>query len=148
VLFVASIFFLFAEWRYMLNPPRGSITVKRGLLVGAFQVLALLPGMSRSGVTIAGGMLLGLKRDEATRFSFLLAIPITFGVGLKLMIDLLAEGGEVEWLPIYYAAGVAFVTALLVIHLFLQFIRRHTLWPFVWYGIILSSLVAYSAFIA
>jgi undecaprenyl pyrophosphate phosphatase UppP len=64
------------------------------------------------------------------------------------MIDLLAEGGEVEWLPIYYAAGVAFVTALLVIHLFLQFIRRHTLWPFVWYGIILSSLVAYSAFIA
>ena len=110
-----------------------------------FQALALLPGMSRSGATIAGGMLLGLSRYEATKFSFLLAIPITSGVGLKMMIDLLGEEGQVEWGMIALGAGIAFITALFVIHFFLKFIRKYTLWPFVWYGIILSGMVGYIA---
>lgn len=143
MLLVASIFFLYAEWRYYVSPPRGEITVRKGLQVGLFQALALIPGFSRSGATIAGGMLLGLSRYEASRFSFLLAIPITLGVGTKKSIDLLAEGGSVDWFPIMVGAGVAFVIALIVIHFFLKFIRRYTLWPFVWYGIILAGLVAY-----
>lgn len=143
VLFSASLFFLFAEWKYYLHPPQAEIGVKKGLLIGLFQALALIPGMSRSGATIAGGMLLGLNRLEATRFSFLLAIPITLGVGIKMTLDLMKLGGTVDWVVISLGAGVAFVTALTVIHLFLQFIRKYTLWPFVWYGIILSCLVAY-----
>lgn len=148
VLFLASVFFLYAEWRYSVDPPHGAITIKRGIKVGLFQMLALLPGMSRSGATIAGGMLVGLTRHEATRFSFLLAIPITLGVGMKMMLDLMQEEGEVAWNLIGIGAGVAFITALIVIHFFLRFIRRNTLWPFIWYGIILSGLVAYTAFIA
>lgn len=143
MLFLASIFFLYSEWRYYVSPPHGEITVKKGIQVGLFQALALIPGFSRSGATIAGGMLLGLSRYEASRFSFLLAIPITLGVGAKKSIDLLAEDGAVEWLPIMIGAGVAFVMALIVIHFFLQFIRKYTLWPFVWYGFILAGLVAY-----
>lgn len=143
LLFLASIFFLYAEWRYYLQPAHGELTLKRGLLVGMFQALALLPGMSRSGSTIAGGMLLGMSRYEATRFSFLLAIPITLGVGIKMSLDLLKMGGAVEWSVIYVGAGVAFLTALFVIHFFLKFIRKYTLWPFVWYGIILSAMVMY-----
>lgn len=143
-----SIFFLYAEWRYYLKPAHGGVSLKRGILVGLFQALALLPGVSRSGVTIAGGMLVGLSRYAATRFSFLLAIPITLGVGIKKSIDLLKEGGEVEWLVIFVGAGVSFVTALIVIHFFLKFIRKYTLWPFVWYGIILSSLVGYVHFVS
>ncbi|MCA9359892.1 undecaprenyl-diphosphatase UppP [Candidatus Nomurabacteria bacterium] len=139
----ASVFFLYAEWRYYLRPPQGEITLKRGLLVGLYQALALIPGMSRSGATIAGGMLLGLSRYEATRFSFLLAIPITLGVGIKMSLDLLKEGGAVDWFMIGVGASVAFVTAILVIHFFLGFIRKYTLWPFVWYGIILASMVGY-----
>lgn len=142
-LFLASTFFMYAEWRYYTQPTVSELTVKKGFIIGLFQALALLPGMSRSGATIAGGMLLGLTRYEATRFSFLLAIPITLGAGSKMMIDLLGEQGEVAWGMILVGAVVAFLTALLVIHFFLQFIRNYTLWPFVWYGIILSGLVAY-----
>jgi undecaprenyl-diphosphatase len=143
VLFMASIFFMYSEWRYYLQPTHGEITVKRGLLVGMFQALALLPGMSRSGSTIAGGMLLGLSRYEATRFSFLLAIPITLGVGIKMTLDLLQEEGAVDWLLIVGGAVVSYCTAILVIHYFLKFIRKYTLWPFVWYGIVLAGMVGY-----
>jgi undecaprenyl-diphosphatase len=147
VLALASIFFLYVEWRYYIAPPRGEITVKKGLQIGFFQALALIPGFSRSGATIAGGMLLGLSRYEASRFSFLLAIPITLGVGIKKSIDLLTTEGVVEWMPIAIGAGIAFVVALIVIHFFLQFIRQHTLWPFVWYGFILAGLVGYVTFV-
>jgi len=148
ILFFASLFFLYAEWRYSVAPPRGRITLKRGFQVGLFQMLALLPGMSRSGATIAGGMLVGLTRLEATRFSFLLAIPITLGVGTKMTLDLMQEEGSVDWMLISVGAGVAFVTALVVIHFFLAFIRKYTLWPFVWYGIILAGFVGYVALIS
>jgi undecaprenyl-diphosphatase len=145
VLFLASILFLYAEWRHYLQPPHAGITLKRSLLIGLFQALALIPGMSRSGSTIAGGMLLGLSRYEAARFSFLLAIPITLGVGIKMSLDLLAAGAVVNWQVIGIGAVVSFLTALVVIHFFLQFIRKYTLWPFVWYGITLSALVGYVA---
>lgn len=146
ILFCASIFFMYTEWRYYLNPTHGELTVKNGFLVGCFQALALLPGMSRSGSTIAGGMLLGLSRYEATRFSFLLAIPIILGAGSKKLLDLLKEGGGVDWLKISVGSLIAYVTALIVIHYFLKFIRKYTLWPFVWYSIILAGLVAYVHF--
>jgi undecaprenyl-diphosphatase len=148
LLFVGAIFFMYAEWRYFLSPPRGAITVRRGLLVGLFQALALLPGISRSGATLAGGMLLGLSRLEAARFSFLLAIPITLGVGIKKLLDLMVIEGDVVWLPIMIGAAMSFVSALIVIHYFLAFIRRYTLWPFIWYSITLSCLVGYVAFFA
>lgn len=147
ILFLASVFFMYAEWRYYLRPAHGELTLKRGLLVGFYQVLALLPGMSRSGATLAGGMLLGLSRYEAARFSFLLAIPITLGVGIHSSISLLKEGPVVDWSMIGLAAGISFFTALVVIHFFLEYIRKHTLWPFVWYGIILSAIVGYVTYL-
>jgi undecaprenyl-diphosphatase len=116
--------------------------------VGLFQALALLPGFSRSGSTIAGGMLLGMSRYEASRFSFLLAIPITLGVGLKKSIDLIQAEGVVDWGVILIGAGVAAVTAFIVIHFFLSFIRKYTLWPFIWYSIVLASLVGYVSLIS
>lgn len=146
VLFLTSLFFIYAEWRYYLKPAHGEITLKRGLLIGMFQAMALIPGMSRSGSTIAGGMLLGMSRYEASRFSFLLAIPITLGAGSKMGLELLGQEGSVNWFMVAVGSLVAFVTALVVIHFFLKFIRRYTLWPFVWYSIILSGMVAYVHF--
>lgn len=145
-LFFASIFFIFTEWRYYLKPAHGEITLRRGLLIGLYQALALVPGMSRSGATIAGGMLVGLSRYEASRFSFLLAIPITLGVGAKMLLELLQNPAGVNWPLVWLGAAIAFFTALLVIHFFLSFIKKYTLWPFVWYGLILSGLVAYVSF--
>lgn len=143
MLFVAAVFFMYAEWRYYTKPPQGSLTVRKGFLVGCFQALALLPGFSRSGSTLAGGMLLGMSRIEAARFSFLMAIPITLAVGLKMLIELITTKGDVEWVFVIVGASVSFVTALFVIHFFLGFIRRYTLWPFIWYTVILSVLVGY-----
>jgi undecaprenyl-diphosphatase len=146
-LFIASLFFIFVEWRYYLNPPQGALTVKRGLLVGFFQAMALIPGMSRSGSTIAGGMLLGMTRYEASRFSFLLAIPITLAFGCKKLLDLISTNGTVDWAPIWVGTVTATVVAFVVLHFFLAFIRRYTLWPFIWYGIILSGFILYAALV-
>lgn len=143
ILAFASCFFIYAEWRYYQNPPQGTLTIKRGLMVGFFQVIALLPGFSRSGATLAGGMLLGLSRFESAKFSFLLAIPITLGVGLKKLLELILLDGAIAWGPILLGVVVSFVMALIVIHFFLAFIRRYTLWPFIWYGLVLSFTVTY-----
>ncbi len=143
VLFAASIFFMYAEWRYYNRPVHDTITAKRGLLIGLFQAMALLPGFSRSGATIAGGMLLGLSRYEATRFSFLLAIPVTLGVGIKKMLELIQAGGAIDWMPIVAGSVTALIVAFVVIHLFLGFVRKYTLWPFIWYGVVLAALVGY-----
>jgi undecaprenyl-diphosphatase len=148
VLAATSVFFLYAEWRYYLKQSHDTVTIKNGFLIGLFQALALLPGMSRSGSTIAGGMLLGLTRYEATRFSFLMAIPITLGVGIKMSITLLQEGAVVDWAMLGVSALISFLTAIIVIHFFLKFIRKYTLWPFVWYGLILASMVWYVSFIS
>jgi undecaprenyl-diphosphatase len=148
LLLSVSIFFMYVEWRYYLRPSHESITPKLGLLVGFFQSLAIIPGFSRSGATIAGGMLLGLSRLEAVRFSFLLAVPLTLGVGIKEFVVFLRIGGEVNWLTVSVGAIIAAVTSLVVIRIFLEYVRNHTLWPFIWYNVILAFLVGYIALIA
>jgi undecaprenyl-diphosphatase len=147
-LFIASVFFMYAEWRYFARPVHEVVTPKSGFIIGLFQVLALLPGFSRTGATIAGGMLLGMSRYDAVRFSFLLAIPVTFGVGVKKLLELITTGGGVDWTPIVFGSVVAFFVSLAVIHLFLSYVRKYTLWPFIWYSVILSALVGYVSFIS
>ncbi|MCD8143976.1 MAG: undecaprenyl-diphosphate phosphatase [Oscillospiraceae bacterium] len=88
-----------------------SATVVDALLVGCAQAVATMPGLSRSGTTIAAGMLRGYKREFAVRFSFLLSIPAVLGANLLSLIDVIQEGIEVSQLPVYLAgvvvAGVA-----------------------------------------
>lgn len=141
-LFVSAIFFAVAESFYLKQSQQKSLTTSLGFKIGLFQAAALLPGVSRSGATIGAGILLGLSRLEAARFSFLLAIPIILGVGLKKSLDF-ARGGEtgVEGWAIGLSALTAFLSALLVIHVFLAFIRRYSLWPFVWYSALLAVSV-------
>lgn len=141
VLVSGSILFAVAEWHYTNRKREDKITVRKGLLIGLFQCLALIPGMSRSGASIAGGMLLGLTRTEAARFSFLLAVPVILGSGLKKLLDLMADGGTVDWSGIMLAAVVAFLSGLFAIHFMLSFVRRHSLWPFIWYRVVLAGLV-------
>jgi undecaprenyl-diphosphatase len=145
---IGAIFFLYTEWRYYLRPDHGSITLSRAWKIGLFQAAALFPGISRSGATIASGMLFGMTRYEASRFSFLLAIPITLGVGIKKSLDLISLHEAFSWTPLVIGALTAAVTAFVVIHFFLQFIRKYTLWPFIWYSFALSGLVGYVSFIS
>lgn len=146
MLLVSATIFIYAEWRYMKTPRTEVLTVRSAWYIGLFQMCALLPGISRSGITIAGGMLLGMTRQESARFSFLLAIPIISGVGLKKSLDLLGSTEPVQIGMLLVGALVAFVVALIVIHYFLRFITSHTLWPFVWYMLSLSLFVIYLHF--
>ena len=147
-LIIGSLLFMYAEWRYINTARDEKITIKKGLYVGLFQCLALLPGMSRSGSTLVGGMLMGLTRSEAARFSFLLAIPIIAGSGLKQLVDLRSADVSFDWGGLVMAASVAFFAALLAIHFMLSFVRRYTLWPFIWYRIILAGLIILVVYLA
>ena len=98
-----------------------ALTVKKGIAIGFFQSLALIPGVSRSGATISGGLLVGLSREEATRFSFLLSVPILVGSGLKklLEVNFATSGGMFGALMV--GSGVSFVAGLLAIHYFIKY---------------------------
>jgi undecaprenyl-diphosphatase len=141
VLIAGSIFFMYAEWTYMHTHQTNDLNVKKGFKIGLFQSLALIPGMSRSGATIAGGMLLGFTRSEAARFAFLLAVPVILGAGMKKLLELIISDGSVEWGAVAVGAVTAFFTGLLAVHLMISFVRKHTLWPFIWYRIILAVFV-------
>ncbi len=141
VLVAGSVLFMIAEWKYFALKRDDRMTLRKGLIIGFFQCLALIPGMSRSGASIAGGMLLGLSRSEAARFSFLLAIPVILGSGLKKLLELMTTGGNVPWSELILAASIAFFAGLFAIHFMLSFVRRHTLWPFIWYRIGLATVV-------
>lgn len=143
VLVVGSLLFMYAEWVYTKRPPQNEMNVSKGLYIGLFQALALIPGMSRSGATIAGGMLLGLSRAEAMRFAFLLAVPVVLGAGGKKLLELIAAGGEVSLSAVATGAIFAFVTGMLAIHFMLSFVRRYSLWPFIWYRLLLAGFVVF-----
>lgn len=117
------------------------LTVKKGIVIGFFQSLALVPGISRSGATISGGLLTGLSREEATRFSFLLSVPILVGAGLKklLEVDFAASGGVLG--PLFAGSAVSFIIGLLAIHYFIKYLKTHTLSVFIWYRVALAIAI-------
>lgn len=115
---------------------------RRGLGVGCFQALALIPGFSRSGMTISGGLALGLSRVEATRFAFLLAFPVLLGSGLKKLLDL-STAGVLDAVagPLVLGSLVSFVVGLGAIHFLIKFLQNHTLKVFVLYRFVLAIVV-------
>ena len=93
-------------------------------------------------MTISGGLFLGLTREEATRFGFLLSLPIIFGSGMKKLLELWGAGLlSVEGGSLTIAALAAFLSGLGAIYFMIRFVRTHTLIPFVWYRLALAVLV-------
>lgn len=118
------------------------LTFGRGFSIGLFQALALVPGMSRSGSTISGGLLAGFDRQTATSFSFLLGLPILLGAGGKKFLDLISSGAlSTLGLPLFVASVVAFFSGLLAMHVLIRFVRDHRLDWFAGYRIILAVVV-------
>lgn len=116
----------------------------RGVLaVGLAQALALIPGTSRSGVTMTAGLALGLTREAAARFSFLLSIPVIVLAGGLEVRDLATAGVAVDWSTLWLGALISGVSALACIHIFLRLIARLSMWPFVFYRLVLGlALIA------
>ena len=108
------------------------------IIVGLAQVLALIPGTSRSGITMTAALMLGFSRQAAARFSFLLSIPVIVSSGGYKAIEL-SGVAQVPWDELLLGAGISGITAFLTIHFFLQFINRMGMMPFVWYRLILGA---------
>lgn len=106
-----------------------------GLLIGLAQVLALIPGTSRSGITMTAGLALGLTREAAARFAFLLAIPVIALAGGVQVVDLLQQPEAANWGVLLAGTGLAALSAYLCIHWFLQWVQRVGMLPFVVYRI-------------
>ena len=117
---------------------------KHGILYGAAQALALVPGVSRSGATIAMGRFLGYTREAALRYSFLLALPAVFGSGLYELKDAFSSDAAPNVFTIpetLIATGVAFVVGYIVIAWLLKFVSTKSFRPFIIYRILLGSLI-------
>ena len=130
-----------ADWRYRGDRDEYSLGVKQALVIGMAQTLALIPGTSRSGITITAGLFLGMSREAATRFSFLLSIPIIAAAGLLSSLELIQSGQSIDLTPFVIGFLVAVVSTYACIHYFLAFIRRIGMQPFVAYRIILGLLL-------
>ena len=120
------------------------LTWKDALLVGGFQVLSIVPGTSRSGSTILGGMLFGLSRTAAAEFSFYLAIPTMAGASLLKMVKFFLDGnslGGEEIIILLVGLVTAFLVSLAVIRYLMDYVRRHSFAAFGIYRIVLGVLV-------
>ncbi|MSR68217.1 undecaprenyl-diphosphate phosphatase [Candidatus Saccharibacteria bacterium] len=125
-----------------LSKDMSHIGPKNALIIGFTQVLALVPGTSRSGITISAGELLGLNRESAARFSFLLATPISLGAGLyKLNQIVTAPQGNVSIMLTILGIVIAFGVGLAVITWILGYLKKHTLLIFVLYRFVLGFSV-------
>lgn len=114
---------------------------RRALVIGFFQVLAIIPGTSRSGITMTAGLMMGLTREATARFSFLLSIPTIAGAGLLSTVDLVQAKEAVDWVSISYGVVLSFVSAYLCISLFLAWISRIGMLPFVIYRLVLGFIL-------
>jgi len=118
------------------------LTPRKGLWIGFFQALALIPGMSRAGMTISGGLFLGLHREEAARFGFLLSFPIILGAGFKKFFELGSNDMLVDiGITLFAGALTAFMVGILVVHYLLKYLKTHTLAIFIWYRVALAVIV-------
>ncbi len=118
-----------------------SMNLKHALFIGAAQALALIPGTSRSGITMAAALMLGYSREAASRFSFLLSIPTILASVLWVGKDLFTAAEAVNWGDLALGILLSFVAAYTTIHFFLRFIERIGMAPFAIYRLILGTVI-------
>ena len=121
------------------------MTYKKAILIGLFQVLSIIPGTSRSGSTILGGMLLGASRSLSAEFSFFLAIPVMFGVSF---LKIITFEGMIDWTLLATGMIVSYIVSMISIKFLTNYVKKHSFSAFGWYRIILAVIViAYFAII-
>lgn len=126
------------------------ITPVNALAIGVMQCLALIPGVSRSGITITAALMLGFTRESAARFSFLMSLPIVAGAALLKSLDLFKQGIPAgEGLPMLVGIAFSAVTGYISVAFLLRFVQKQSLSPFVWYrmmvggGLIIALLAGF-----
>ena len=142
-LIVYGVLFIWIENRQKKTVVKsiGAITPKKAAGVGMFQMLALIPGTSRSGSTILGATLLGFSRSTATEFSFFMSIPVMFGASLLKIVKMKMSIGMNGIIILVIGMLVAFVVSVIVIRSFLKYIRKHDFKIFGLYRIVFGILI-------
>jgi undecaprenyl-diphosphatase len=130
-----------ADWKHRGTRTERQLNWKDVLLIGVAQAVALFPGTSRSGITITAALFLGLSREAAARFSFLLSIPVILIACGLLSIELITSGSAVNWTSMATGVVLSGISAYLCIYYFLAFIQRMGMQPFVIYRIALGLLL-------
>jgi undecaprenyl-diphosphatase len=140
VLIVFGIILGLADWLGKKSRPLTEMTYGHGIGIGLAQMLALIPGVSRSGATTTAGLALGYERPAAARFSFLLAIPAVFGSGLyELQHSFSEPEGAYGYAETAVATVIAFVVGYVVIAFLMKYISTHSFLPFVVYRLVLGT---------
>lgn len=130
-----------ADWKGRGERDEYSLTLKDVLIIGFAQAIALIPGTSRSGITMTAALFLGMSREAAARFSFLLSIPIIAAASLLSAVTLLRNGTEMPWDILLLGFVVSALSTYACIHYFLAFIKRIGMQPFVIYRLVLGGLL-------
>lgn len=141
-LVIVAVVMYLAEKRSIKVTGVDALSVTDAVIIGVSQAIAIIPGVSRSGITISSGLILGMKPEEAARFSFLMSTPIVAGAAVLHGIHILH--GKAEAIdPKIFIAGVAasFVAGLLAITWFLKFLKRFSLTFFCYYRVVLAFVV-------
>jgi len=132
----------FSDWIHgFLARPRNFIRGSDILIVGCFQAIALIPGTSRSGITITAALLIGLSRSLSIKFAFLLSIPVISLATLLKTFDLVNEVNQVDWTLLLIGFVIALITAYTTIVFFIRLVERIGLLPFVIYRLLLGVLL-------
>ncbi len=132
---------LWADKRGLKERDEFSINWKEALFIGVLQAIALIPGTSRSGITITGALIIGLSRQAASRFSFLLSIPTILMSGVLVTTNLIKHPLGIDWYSLFLGAILAFFAAYFCIHYFLKLIERLSMLPFVLYRLVLGGVL-------
>lgn len=117
------------------------MSLMMALIIGLSQALALIPGTSRSGITMTAALFLGLQRVDAARFSFLLSIPLILAAGGLKFLQLLSSSVDIDWSMLLFAVCVSAMSAWICIHYFLSFIQSIGMLPFVVYRLLLGIVL-------
>ena len=145
MLILYGVLFIVIENRNRGKAPRvrsvRAISWKDALIIGLFQCLAMIPGTSRSGATIIGGILIGLSRPAAAEFTFYLAIPTMFGASVLKLAKYTGGFTGYELGILLLGMAVAFVVSIFIIRFLMKFVRSHDFKVFGWYRIVLGALV-------
>jgi undecaprenyl-diphosphatase len=120
-----------------------SIGIKDAVIIGIAQALSLVPGTSRSGITMTAGRLLGFRRQDAARFSFLLSAPVILLATMYEVVMLITGGAQVAWESLAVAALISGIVAYLSIDFFMRFVSVLGLLPFALYRLLLASMILY-----
>ena len=140
MLILMGIFLYWSDHRSSKNIEMNNITFRTSVFIGISQALAIIPGVSRSGITMTTGLLMGLTREGAARFSFLLSTPIIFGAAMVKLPGLISDPSAIT-IDFTIGMAVSCITGIASIGFLLRYVQTRDFLPFVWYRFVLGALV-------